>query len=81
MKKAFLLGCKNAFFVNLENASSASEMNWMAVCGERRLVDDFRHGRMGVDRRMDFLAREFLIQSKSHFRDEFRGVFTNDVSA
>lgn len=57
------------------------EMDCVAFRGERGLVNHFRHGWVGVDGRVDFIDREFLIEGETHFRDEFSGVVADDMCA
>lgn len=58
-----------------------SEMDRVAFRREGGLVDDLRHGRVGVDGGVDFVDGEFLIEGEAHFGDEFGGVVTDDVRA
>ena len=57
------------------------EMDRVAFRGERRLVDDLAHRRVGVDGGVDFLAGELLVEGEAHLGDELGGVLTDDVRA
>ena len=53
----------------------------MPFCSQRCFVDDLAHRWMRVDRRVDLLAGELLVEGEAHFGDEFGGVLADDVGA
>ena len=55
------------------------EVNRVAFRREGGLVDDLRHGRVGVDGGVNLVDGEFLIEGESHLGNEFGGVVADDV--
>ena len=55
-------------------------MNRVAFGCESGFVNDFRHRWVSMDRSVDILGCELLVKGEAHFRDEFSGIFSDDVS-
>ena len=56
-----------------------SHVNRMTIRRKRRFVDNLRHGRVRVNRGVDLIGGEFLVERQAHFGDQFGGILTNQV--